>query len=129
MSLAYHIVLDNEEPGFDAFVNGKYLAREDGLDALCKRLHLKTFGDFLAMSEDDISDMLGEDIDLPEGEGERWFTPEEGLAWVATLAAHIKADPTSVTEPHGCLEDLAEYAAVLEKAEVIGANWHLNLDI
>ena len=98
MSLAYYIVLDNEEPGFDTFVNGKYLAREDGLDALCKQLHLKAFGDFLAMSEDDISDMLGEDIDLPEGEGERWFAPEEGLAWAPALAAHIKADPPSVTE-------------------------------
>ena len=129
MSLAYYIVLDNEEPGFDTFVNGKYLAREDGLDALCKQLHLKAFGDFLAMSEDDISDMLGEDIDLPEEEGERWLAAEEGLAWAPALAAHIKADPPSVTEPHGCLEALAEYAAVLEKAEGIGAKWHLNLDI
>lgn len=129
MSAAYYIVLDNKEKGFDTFVNGKYLAHEDGLDALCQQLHLKRVEEFLAMSEDDISDMLGEDIDLSEGEGEQWFTPDEGLAWVATLAAHIKANPTSVTEPQGCLEDLAEYAKILEKAKGIGANWHLNLDI
>lgn len=129
MSVAYYIVLDNEEPGFDTFVNGKYLAHEDGLDELCKQLHLKTFESYLAMADGDIADLVGEDIDLPEEEGEQWFSPEEGLTWVATLAAHIKANPSSVTEPEGCLEDLAEYAEVFEKAKDIGANWHLNLDI
>lgn len=129
MSVAYYIVLDNEEPGFDTFVNGKYLAHEDGLEALCEQLHLKTFEDFLAMSGDDISDILGEDIDLPGGNGEQWFSPEEGLTWLSALAAHIRANPSSVTEPQGCLEDIAEYAEVLENAKEIGANWHLNLDI
>ncbi len=129
MSVAYYIVLDNEEPGFDTFVNGKFLAHEDGLDDLCKQLHLKTFESYVTMSEDDISDMLGEDVDLPEGEGEQWFSPEDGLTWVATLAAHIKANPSSVKEPEGCLSDLAEYADILEKAKRIGAKWHLNLDI
>jgi len=129
MSVAYYIVLDNQEPGFDTFVNGKHMAREGGLDALCKQLHLKAFEDFLAMPDDDISDMLDEDIDLPDGEGAKWFSPEEGLAWVATLAAHINANPSSVTEPQGCLEDLAVYAEVLEKAKGIGAYWHLALDI
>lgn len=129
MSVAYYIVLDNEEPGFDTFVNGKHLAHEDGLDELCKQLHLKTFESYLAMSDDDISDLLGEDIDLPEGEGEQWFSPEEGLTWVTTLSDYIKANPSSVIEPQDCLEDLAEYAKVFEKAKSISANWHLNLDI
>lgn len=129
MSVAYYIVLDNEEPGFDTFVNGKYLAHEDGLDALCEQLHLKTFESYLAMSDEDIADLLDEDIDLPEGEGEQWFSPDEGLTWATALAAHIKANPDSVTEPQGCLDDLAEYAEVFEKAKAIGARWHLNLDI
>jgi hypothetical protein len=128
MSVAYYIVLDNEEPGFDTFVNGKYLAHEDGLDELCKQLHLKTFEDFLVMSDDDISDLLDEDFDLPQPEGKLWFSPEEGLTWVSTLAAYIKANPSSVTELQGCLEDLAEYEEVFEKAKGIGANWRLNLD-
>jgi hypothetical protein len=81
------------------------------------------------MSEDDVSDMLGEEVELPEGEGEQWFTAEEGIAFVTALLTHIKANPKDVRNAEGVLEDLAEYAEVLEKARNIGAKWHLNLDI
>jgi len=109
MGVAYYIVLDNEEPGFDAFVNGKYLANETTkLDAICDKLGIRKFDDFLTMSEDDISDMLGENIDLPEGEGEQWFTADEGIAFVSALIAHIKTNPKDVKNPEGVLEDLAE---------------------
>ena len=63
MSVAYYIVLDKEEPGFDTFVNGKALAHEKRLESLCKKLGLKTFEDFLTMSGDDIADMIGEHVD------------------------------------------------------------------
>lgn len=129
MSVAYYIVLDNEEPGFDTFVNGKALAHEKKLDTLCKQLGLKTFEDFVTMSAEDISDMPGEHVDFPAGKGEQWFTSEEGLAFVSALATHIKANPKSVKNPKGCLEDLAEYTSVLEQTKSIGAKWHLNLDI
>lgn len=130
MSVAYYIVLDNEEPGFETFVNGKFLAHDvENLDAICERLGIRAFGDFLAMSEDDISDMLGEDVELPEYEGEQWFDAREGIALVNALVAHIKANPGDVDNSSGVLEDLAEYAEVFQKAEGIGAKWHLNLDI
>lgn len=129
MSVAYYIVLDNDDPGFDTFVNGKFLAHEENLNLLCKTLGLKTFDDFLTMSEDDIFDMLGEDIGLPEGEQEQWFSPEEGIAFVVVLSEHIRANPKSVMNPEDVLSDLAEYADVLEKAKGVGAKWHLNLDI
>ncbi len=129
MSVAYYIVLDHEDPGFDTFVNGKSLAREDSLDSLCQNIGLGSFDDFLTMSEEDISDMLGEDIELPEGDGEQWFTAEEGLAYFGALADHINANPTSVDDAKGCLEDLADYVCVLNKAKAVGAKWHLNLDI
>ncbi|CAG0947610.1 hypothetical protein ANRL1_04332 [Anaerolineae bacterium] len=130
MSVAYYVVLDNEEPGFDAFVNGKYLAKETAkLDAICNKLGIRKFDDFLTMSEDDISDMLGEEVELPEGEGERWFTADEGIAFVSALITHINDNPKDVKNPEGVLEDLAEYADIFEKANNIGAKWHLNLDI
>ncbi len=129
MSLAYYIVLDNEEPGFETSVNGKALANEDDLDSLCGKLGLMALDDFLTMSGDHISDLLGEDVELPEGEGEKWFTPEEGLEVFAALSAHIKANPKAVSNAAGCLRDLSEYTAVLENAKSIGAKWHLNLDI
>lgn len=129
MSVAYYIVLDNDEPGFDTMVDGKALAHEEKIDALCEKLGLKALEDFLSMSEEDLADMLGEEIELPEGEGEKWFTPEEGLAFVSALVAHIKANPGSVKDAEGCLRDLAQYAEVLEQAKSIGAKWHLHLDI
>jgi len=130
VGVAYYIVLNNEDPGFDTFVNGKFLARETTkLDSICKKLGLPKFEDFLTMSEEDISDMPGEDVKLPEGEGEKWFSPDEGLSFVSELAAHIKANPKDVKNADGVLEDLAEYAEVLQKAKNVGAMWHLNLDI
>ena len=130
MSVAYYIVLDNAQPGFETFVNGKFLARDtQQMDAVCKKLGIRAFDDFLTMSEDDISDMLGEEIELPEGEGEQWFTPEEGMAFVTALITHLKANPQDVKNSQGVLEDLAEYAEVFEKVQGIGAKWHLNLDL
>lgn len=129
MGVAYYIVLDNDEPGFDTFVNGKALAREEQLKFLCEELGLKTLNDFLSMSGDEFSDMLDEEIELPEDGDRKWFPPDEGLAFVSTLTTHLKANPDSVTNAAGCLDDLAEYAAVLAKAKAIGAKWHLNIDV
>lgn len=130
MSVAYYIVLDNDDPGFDPFVNGKFLAKEtERLDAICEKLGIKKLDDFLAMSEEDLSDMLDEDIELPESEGEQWFSAEEGIAFIAALTAYLSAHSTAVKNTKGVLEDLAEYAEVLEKAKTIGAKWHVNMDI
>lgn len=128
MSVAYYIVLDNDAPGFDPFVNGKALAHEENLVALCKKLGLRTLDDFVVMSQDDLSDWLEEDIDQPVGEEDQWFTADEGLEFVAALSAHIKAHPKTVKDAAGCLEDLAEYSAVLEKARLADVKWRLNLD-
>lgn len=44
MSVAYYIVLDNEEPGFETFVNGKFLAHDaNKIDAICKKLGIRKF--------------------------------------------------------------------------------------
>ena len=130
MSVAYYIVLDHEEPGFDAFVNGKFLAREaEKLDAICEQLDIPKIDDFVVMSEDELADLLDEDIELPEGEGEQWFTADEGIAFVTALTEHIQANPEMLSNPQGVLEDLAEYADVFEKAKGIDAKWRLNLDI
>ena len=130
MSVAYYIVLDHEEPGFDTFVNGKFLARDaEKLDAICEQLGIPKIDDFVVMSEDELADLLDEDIELPEGEGEQWFTADEGIAFVTALTEHIKVNPGTLSNPQGILEDLAEYADVFEKAKGIDAKWRLNLDI
>jgi hypothetical protein len=129
VSVAYFIVLDNEDPEFDTCVNGKSLAKEASrLDPICKKLAIPTFDDFLSASAEDLSDMLGEDIQLPEDEEEKWFSPEEGISFVNALTEHIKANPKDVKDAEGVLSDLAEYAEVLEKTKSAGAKWRLSLD-
>lgn len=129
MGVAYYIVLDCEEPGFDTFVNGKSIARETRrLDRIAKKLGVPKLDDFNTMSGDELADLLGEEIDLPEIE-EQWFTADEGLAWAAALIQHIQANPGELKDSEGVLADLHDYQEVLGKAKAIGARWHLSLDI
>ena len=130
MSVAYYIVLDNQDPRFDTFVNGKFLAKETAtIDSICEKLGIKKFADFLVMSNDDISDMLGENVELSGDDREQWFSAEEGIAFVTALKTHINTNPKKLKKTEGVLGDLAEYAEIFEKAKSIGAKWHLNIDI
>lgn len=133
MSLAYYIVLDQPDPGFDTFVNGKFLAHEDGLNAFCAAHQLPGCEDFLSLSAADFDDFFGDDLDdtlpLSEAPDTPWFSAEEGLSWVARLSAQIAAHPEALANPQGCLDDLAEYTAVLTQAKASGARWHLKMDI
>ena len=129
MGVALFIVLDKEDPGLDPFVNGKAIAKETkALDAICKKLGIPKFDDFISMSSDDLAEMLGDEVEMPEQEV-KWFAADEGLLFVEALASHIRANPASVKSAPVLLEDLAEYTEVFGKAKAIGAKWHLNLDI
>ena len=129
MGMALYIVLDNEEPGFDAFVNGKAIAKEGKkLDAISKRLGIPKFDEFISMSSEDLEGVLGDEVDIPP-QDVKWFTADEGLSFVQALSDHIRANPASVKDQKAVLEDLAEYAEVLGKVKAIGAKWHLNIDI
>ncbi len=135
MSVAYYIVLNAEEPGFDTFVNGKAVAHAaDELEALCSQNGLQTLDSFMGQSIDDIADLLGEDIELEDGEDPesgqaKWFEPSEGLAVISAIMTAIEGNPDALNDPQAVLEDLAEYKAVLERAQAIEAQWHLALDI
>jgi hypothetical protein len=132
MSVAYYIVLDTEEPEFDTFVNGKAVAHaSEELDALCHSSGLPTLDSFMGQSMSEFADLLGEDIELPDGaDGEtQWFQPSDGIALIESMISTIKRNPTSVTSVDEVLEDLEEYKVVLEKARSIHAQWHLALDI
>lgn len=129
MSVAFHIVLDQAEPGFDPFVNGKALAREsERLEAICRELEIPSFEDFISMSAEDIRDMLDEGVDLPEEE-EKWFSADEGIAFARALADYVRANPGSVGDQRAVLGELGEYVEVFRKAKGVAARWHLSLDI
>jgi hypothetical protein len=126
MSVAYFIVLDNENPGFDPFVNGKNLAREAGaLDVICQQLGLRMFDEFVSMD-------AGEWSDDEENEAapfsHSWYSADEGMTFVTALRDYIIEHPTTVKKPQGVLADLAEYIEVFTAAKRIGAKWHLATD-
>jgi len=131
MSVAYYIVLDNQEPGFETFVNGKSVAHAiEELDALCAKASLAKLEDFMGQSAEDIADLLGEDIELPEGEeGNVWFEPDAGIALIEALTENIRANRQALSEPDAVISDLAEYLDVLAKAKNIKAKWHLAIDL
>lgn len=131
MSLACYLVLDRDDPGFDTFVNGKAVAHAlDDLEALCCGLGLPTLESFMGQSIDAIEHLLGEDIDLPEGDdGEaQWFDPAEGIALIDAIASAIQQSATPLPSAAAVLDDLGEFKAVLEQARTINARWHLAMD-
>ncbi len=128
MSSAFYIVLDNDEPGFDTFVNGKTLAKESQkLDAICDKIGLPKFDEFVSMSADDMAEFVGDVAEFSAME-EKWFDAEEGLKFVNTLITHIRTNPNNMNNLKKILEELWEYADVLGKAKAIGAKWHLAID-
>ena len=127
MGVAYFIVLDHPDPGFDLFVNGKAVARARAdLYRITGALGLPGIDDLASFVG--LDDELGlpaelRDTDVP------WFEPHEGLRWVTAVRQHVEANPASVKEPDEVLSDLAEYEQVLRKAEAIGAKWHFEMDL
>jgi hypothetical protein len=129
MGVSYYIVLDKEDVDVDAFVNGKAVAKAvDELAGVCAKLGLPPLDDFLAMSPDNVEDLLDEDVDIPEC-GEAWFAPDEGLKLIDALSRHLQANPKDVKDARSVLDDLAEYREVLTQAKAVGAKWHFHLDL
>lgn len=128
MSVVYTIVLDREDPGLETVVPGEAIARaSDELATLCVQLGLPALDNFVAMSSEEISDLLDEDIEFPQHQ--IWFAPDEGLRVIAELTRHLKASPADVADAPSVLAELADCADLLVQAKALGARWHLNLDV
>jgi hypothetical protein len=125
MSVAYFIVLDQQEPGFDPFVNGKSLAHEARrINRLAKKLGLRELDDFLGGVPEDFADELPELAEAETG----WFDPGEGIAWTEALIESLSADPSPLKDADGVLDDLAECLQVLRQAKDVGARWQFQID-
>ena len=127
MSTAYFIVLDNKNPGFDTFVNGKAVMREtDAISRIGRSLGLRDIHDFASFAS--IADEFDVDPELPDAE-EKWFRAAEGVAWVQAIRTYLDSHPTAVENIVAVQADLAEYQRVLEAAARIDANWHFEIDL
>lgn len=130
--VAFYIVLDNDDPGFEVFVNGKALARKaEKLDDLASDLVVRQLSGFFSQNPNELRDFmedLGAEVDQNEIPGEEWFSAAEGLETVHALLAHYEHSAERLGEDDALVQDLREFERVLTEAAQNGIRWHLAVD-
>lgn len=126
-----YIVVEGEDPGYDIFVNGHALARnEDALEKLAMRLNVKPLLEFFSADQNSMALLLEEGAGDPEWAKTlpppQWFTPEDGLVTVRALLDYLKNAPATLgSETEPVVNELIEYAQVLEKTLRRKLRWQL----
>lgn len=131
MAASLYIVVEGEDPGFDIFVNGHALARnEDALERLAESLQVKPLLHFFSADENSMCILLEQGSGDPEWAHHlpqpQWFEPEDGLVTVRALIEFLTLTPMSFgSETLPALSELREYERVLQKAAKYKLRWHL----
>lgn len=126
-----YIVVEGEDPGYDIFVNGHALARnEDALEKLAMRLNVKPLLEFFSADQNSMALLLEEGAGDPEWAKTlpppQWFTPEDGLVTVRALLDYLKNAPATLgSETEPVVNELIEYSQVLEKTVRRNLRWQL----
>jgi hypothetical protein len=131
MAASMYIVVEGEDPGFDIFVNGQAVARnEDALERLAKRLRVKPLLEFFSADENSMALLLEQGIANPDWASHlpqpQWYDARDGLATVCALIESLALEPGTLgleTEP--VLGELREYERVLRKTAGFGLHWHV----
>ena len=83
MGATLYIVVEGDDPGFDIFVNGRALARnEDALEKMAQRIGIKPLLEFFSADENSMALLLEEgagDVERIERRGAVGLTREEFL--------------------------------------------------
>jgi hypothetical protein len=131
MSASLYIVVEGEDPGFDIFVNGRAMARnEDLLDKIAERLHVKPLLDFVSADENSMALLLEVGAGDPAWAETRpppqWFEPNDGLLSVCTLLDYLQRNPTALGfDTRAVVRELEEYERVLRKTADRDLRWQL----
>ena len=126
-----YIVVEGDDPGYDIFVNGRALARnEDALERLARSLGIRPLIDFFSADQNSMALLIEEGAGDPHLLDKlpppQWFAPEDGLAAVESLLSHLRGDPAQLgSESEFIREELEEYATVLRKTVERRLRWHL----
>jgi hypothetical protein len=131
MAASLYIVVEGEDPGFDTFVNGRSLARnEESLERLAAALRVTPLLEFFSADENSMA-LLAEQGSANSEWAEhlpapQWFSPTQGLATVRALLEFLTAVPAALgTETPGVRDELREYERVLQKTARYHLRWHL----
>jgi hypothetical protein len=131
MAASLYIVVEGEDPGFDIFVNGRSLARnEEALDRLAATLRITPLLDFFSADRNSMALLLEQGTGKPEWAQNlpqpQWYSPADGLATVRALIAFLTGSPGAIgSETLIVLSELREYERVLRKTADYGLRWHL----
>lgn len=131
MAASLYIVVEGEDPGFDIFVNGHALARnEDALERLAESLQISPLLQFFSADENSMCLLLEQGAGDPEWARHlpepQWFDPKDGLNSIRPLIRYLIVSPVSLgSETRAVLNELREYERVLEKARKYKLRWHL----
>jgi hypothetical protein len=131
MAASMYIVVAGEDPGFDIYVNGHALARnEDSLEKLAGQLKVSPLLEFFSADENSMALLLEQGAgdpdwvrNLPEPQ---WFSASDGLQTVRALIQYFLKSPAALgSETQPVLTELREYQHVLEKTAQRHLRWHL----
>ena len=131
MAASFYIVVQGEDPGFDIFVNGRALARnEDALEKLAHRLDVSPLLEFFSADENSIALLVEQGAGNPDWARHlpqpQWFPASDGLFTVRALIGCLSADPVALgSETVPVLLELTEFERVLHKTARRGLFWHL----
>lgn len=131
MAASLYIVVEGEDPGFDIFVNGHALARnEDALERLAERLKVSPLLEFFSADENSMALLLEQGAGNPEWAQHlpepQWFAPATGLVTIGALLDFLRVSPTAFgSETAAVVSELREYERVLRKAAEHRLRWHL----
>jgi hypothetical protein len=131
MAASLYIVVEGDDPGYDIFVNGQALARnEDALERLAERLHVTPLLDFFSADENSMALLLEQGVASPEWASHlpqpQWYDAPDGLLTVCALIEFLVANPAALgSETQPVLTELREYERVLRKTAQRGLHWHI----
>ncbi|HTJ30165.1 MAG TPA: hypothetical protein VL346_06680 [Acidobacteriaceae bacterium] len=131
MSASLYIVVEGEDPGFDIFVNGQALARnEDALERLAQRLSVMPLLEFFSADRNSMALLLDQGTANPDWTSHlpqpQWFRPEEGLRTVRALLDFLSLSPVALgSDTPAVHRELHEYETVLRKTVQHNLRWHL----
>lgn len=131
MAASMYIVVEGEDPGFDIYVNGRALARQEaGVERLAHTLGVRPLLDFFSADENSMALLIEEGAGNPDLlhrlPPPQWFRPEDGLLTVKGLIDALEQEPRRLgKESASVLSELKEYERVLTKTADRGLRWHL----
>jgi len=128
MAPSLYIVVKGEDPGYDIFVNGHALARnEDALEHLATGLNVTPLRAFFFVDEPSMALILSHGESEPESptmpKASQWFDPADGLRTVRTLLRFLDVVPAAL------FLELREYERVLRKTTERGLRWHAEISL